>query len=601
MNSSDKLLQWVHRELFQLIPFNIAVIDRYFNIVEANRNFEEYFGEWRGRKCYEVSKGQIVPCEHCDALKTFEDGLVRVVDSEGLDRHGRRAHYVVHISPVFDEERNIPYVIEMATDITETKRWQREYQILFERVPCYITVIDRNFRITRANEKFRETFGEARGRLCYEVYKKRKTRCPECPAAKTFEDGAIHSSQQVGQTLEGEKTHYVVTTSPLARSGGESAHVIEIANDVTELVELQDRLSVSRRFQDNLITNSLDGIIGTDYEGEVVILNPAVRNILKIPAKNTLKLSAMKKMLPVEYEKILKKQEGSCHLMETEVVAADGERIPVRFIGSILRSKGKFLGSAAFIQDLRILKTLEHEKLEAERLAAVGQTVAGLAHSVKNILMGLEGGMYMVSSGLKRSDHLRISEGWEVLERNFEKTTALVKDFLSFAKGRLPRVKLLNPNDLITEVVDLYQDTTLKMGISFVCDLQKRIPQVPLDPDGIHTCLTNLISNAIDACQMSEKSGRHVTLRTRLVNEILTFEVEDDGLGMDYEVKQKVFTTFFTTKGGGGTGLGLLTTRRIVQEHGGSLSLESEKGRGSVFRMEFPMTRLPKLEENQAD
>ena len=93
---------------------------------------------------------------------------------------------------------------------------------------------------------------------------------------------------------------------------------------------------------------------------------------------------------------------------------------------------------------------------------------------------------------------------------------------------------------------------------------------------------------------MSERENRRIILRTNLENEILVFEVEDNGVGMEYEVKQKVFTTFFTTKGGEGTGLGLLTTRRIVQEHGGTIDFESIKAKGSIFRMEFPLKRLPK-------
>ena len=136
------------------------------------------------------------------------------------------------------------------------------------------------------------------------------------------------------------------------------------------------------------------------------------------------------------------------------------------------------------------------------------------------------------------------------------------------------------------------------MGIELTTELQTEMQDVPLDPDGIHTCLTNLVSNAIDACQMSEKENRRIILRTKLENEILVFEVEDNGVGMEYEVKQKVFTTFFTTKGGGGTGLGLLTTRRIVQEHGGTVDLESIKGKGSIFRMEFPLKRLPKPDDS---
>ena len=93
---------------------------------------------------------------------------------------------------------------------------------------------------------------------------------------------------------------------------------------------------------------------------------------------------------------------------------------------------------------------------------------------------------------------------------------------------------------------------------------------------------------------MSERENRRIILRTNLENEILVFEVEDNGVGMEYEVKQKVFTTFFTTKGGIGTGLGLLTTRRIVQEHGGTIDFESIKAKGSIFRMEFLLKRPPK-------
>jgi signal transduction histidine kinase len=242
--------------------------------------------------------------------------------------------------------------------------------------------------------------------------------------------------------------------------------------------------------------------------------------------------------------------------------------------------------------DLTDIKKLEQEVIEAERLAAVGQTVAGLAHSIKNILMGLEGGKYIVSVGLQKDDKDMINQGWEMLERNFDKTTSLVKDFLSFSKGRLPELQMVNPNDLANEIVDLYRDTCSQSGIKLSADLPEKISKAPLDPDGIHTCLTNLVSNAIDACQMGEQKGTEVTIKVRDSRGILVFEVADNGSGIDYDIKQKIFTTFFTTKGGMGTGLGLLTTRKIVQEHGGKIKVDSKKGKGARFRMEFPRSRL---------
>jgi PAS domain S-box-containing protein len=468
--------RWIQDQLFQLVPFNIAVIDREYNIVEANHNFAGNFGEWQGNKCYAVFKKLKKPCLDCPTKKVFEDGQTRINDMDGIDQSGQPTHFVGHYVPLCrGRDGVVDYVVEMSSDVTETERWQQEYQILFDRVPCYIAVIDRDYRIVRANESFQENFGDVIGHYCYEVYKRRRSRCKNCPAAKTFRDGKVHRSNQEGTGKRGQDIHYVVTTSPLIAGRSDVAHVIEICTDVTAM------------------------------------------------------------------------------------------------------------------------KRLEHEVIEAERLAAVGQTVAGLAHSIKNILMGLEGGKYIVSLGLKKNDKDMMNQGWEMLDRNLEKTTSLVKNFLSFSKGRLPDLKMIDPCDLVKEIVDLYKETAAQSGIELKAELGDNIKRAPLDPDGIHTCLTNLVSNAIDACQMGEQRGSLVTVKVCEGRDKLIFEVSDNGSGIDYEIKKKIFSTFFTTKGGGGTGLGLLTTRKIVQEHGGTIAVNSEKGKGARFRMEFPRNRLMTL------
>ena len=466
----------VAETLFEEIPFNVAIIDRDFNIVEANSAFEHRFGDWRGKKCYAVYKKIHRPCDQCPSAQVFEQGKTVVADAVGIDLHGRQTHYVGHAVPLRRKQGGpVEYVIEMTQNITGTRSWQQEYQILFDRVPCYITVIDKDYRIVRANEAFRDAFGDVLNRPCYEVYKRRSTKCPSCPAARTFRDGRMHRSNQVGTDKRGQEVHYQVATSSLSRAEGQVGHVIEISSDVTAL------------------------------------------------------------------------------------------------------------------------KKLEHDVLEAERLAAVGQTVAGLAHSIKNILMGLEGGKYIVSLGLKKGDEAMVAEGWEMLERNFTKTTSLVKDFLSFSKGRLPSLQMVDPRRLVAEIVDLYKDIAAQSGVELKSQVPDQISKAPLDPDGIHTCLTNLVSNAIDACLMSEKPGTEVVITLSEVRGKLIFEVADNGSGIDYEIKKKIFTTFFTTKGGEGTGLGLLTTRKIVHEHGGRIVVDSKPGRGAVFRMEFPHQRLTAL------
>ena len=473
---ASDLEDWMCRSLFQQVPFNVAIIDRDYNIVSANDNFTAYFGPWRGKKCYKVYKNLDQPCLGCNARLTFEDGEPRVSDESGVDQHGQEAYYVVHIAPLRQRKgAAVKYIVEMSRDVVETKNWQVEYQLLFERVPCYITVIDRNYKIIRANERFRKNFGDVHGRQCFEVYKKRKTRCPNCPAARTFRDGQVHHSQQEGIKKGGDKANYVLTTSPLGRSDTEISHVIEMSTDITDV------------------------------------------------------------------------------------------------------------------------KKLEREVIEAERLTAVGQTVAGLAHSIKNILMGLEGGMYIMGRGLEGSDRKKLTQGWDMLERNFNKTTSLVRDFLSFAKGRLPALEIIDPNRLVEEIIDLYRLIAADVGVELRADLDPKAAAVPLDPKGIHTCLTNLVSNAIDACEMSDNKQSEVCISTSDKKGVLSFYVSDNGTGMDSKIKQKVFTTFFTTKGGKGTGLGLLTTRKIVKEHGGSINVRSRPGEGTRFEIAFPKDRLHAL------
>ncbi len=462
--------------MFQQIPYNVAVIDRDYNIVEANDNFKDYFGKWKKRKCYSVYKKLDEPCKNCPTKEVFKKGEAVVADAVGVDQYGRKTHYVAHVLPIkIKKDGEVEYAMEMTRTVTETDRWQQEYQILFDRVPCYITVIGEDYRIVRANEAFRENFGDVLGQHCYKVYKRRNTKCPNCPAERTFKDGKVHQSSQQGIGKKGQKIHYAVSTSALMRGSDSVAHVIEISNDIT----------------------------------------------------------AMKK--------------------------------------------------------------LEEKVIDAERLGAVGQTVAGLAHSIKNILMGLEGGKYIVSLGLNKNDKGMINQGWEMLERNFDKTTSLVKDFLSFSKGRLPELEMVNPGDLVLEIVDLYKDVAAQSGIELKSEIDKNVKSAPLDPAGIHTCLTNLVSNAIDACLMSKQKGTEVLIVVSESRDKLIFEVKDNGSGIDYEIKKKIFTTFFTTKGGGGTGLGLLTTRKIVQEHGGKILVLSRKGRGARFKMEFPRKRLMAL------
>lgn len=582
-------------QLLEEVPSPVVVIDRSRVIVDHNRAFAELFGEGRGRPCFEVTHRRSQECPGCPASETFADGQRRVLEETGVDRSGRPVHYLVQLTPLCDADGAVQHVAAVSTDLTATRWLQREYQTLFDKVPCYVTVVNRDLRVVRANERFRETFGAARGEHCYALFKGRHEPCENCPVLMTFEDGRGHTSRHVGVAASGATTHYVVSTEPLQRDGGRVSHVIEMALDITEEHRLHEELALANFLRQALVENTPEAIVVVNAERRVVVVNRAAEVLLGRSREQLLGRRVPPGLVPAQARGVFFGRRDHCVIAETEIEGAGGERIPVRLTGVALRHAGEQMGAAFIARDLRERKRLEREKLDAERLAAVGQTVAGLAHGIKNILTGLEGGMYVTSTSLTKGDQRRVHQGWEMLERNMGRISTLVKNLLAFSRGDEPKPSFIDPAEVVAEVVELYRDSAEQHGVSLDAAIARVAGPAAMDREGLHTCLANLVSNALDACLVAQAGGCRVRVALREEEGALVFEVADSGCGMDYDVKQRAFTSFFTTKGAGGTGLGLLITRKIVQQHGGSVTFESTPAEGTVFRLRFPRNRLPQV------
>jgi len=236
------------------------------------------------------------------------------------------------------------------------------------------------------------------------------------------------------------------------------------------------------------------------------------------------------------------------------------------------------------------LRHAQEELIRNERLATIGETVAGLAHYIKNILTGLQGGVYMVNTAMAKDKPRMLKEGWAMVQRNIERVGDLALALLSYSKERVPERSVCRPNEIVSESVELFKERADEHRVRLNAALDPNLKEAYLDRDGINNVLLNLISNAIDACIYDTDTSKawEVTVRTELQmdadsNEVILFEVKDNGCGMTDEVKSKLFTRFFSTKAGRGTGLGLLNTQKIIHEHGGEISVESQAGQGTTF------------------
>ena len=280
--------------------------------------------------------------------------------------------------------------------------------------------------------------------------------------------------------------------------------------------------------------------------------------------------------------------DGVSRAAEEILVARDGRRINTVVHTRPIRDEGGEITAVMEVfTDVTEVKQLQRQ------LALTGRAVAGAAHRVKNILMGLEGGIFIVNDGLERDDRGTIDEGWEMVERNVHRITAIVKDLLFTAKERRPSFEdEVCPEEIVLEVRNLYARRMEGENIEVLAEVPAELHRGTFDPDAIHNLLCNLVGNAIDACRFDPsegKDGHRVVLRCwQNGNGATVFEVEDNGEGIPEELTRKVFHEFFSSKGTEGTGIGLLVVQKVAEEHGGAVTFRSTPGEGTVFTVTIP-------------
>jgi two-component system NtrC family sensor kinase len=240
--------------------------------------------------------------------------------------------------------------------------------------------------------------------------------------------------------------------------------------------------------------------------------------------------------------------------------------------------------SALAIEDNRYQQAL----VKAERLAAVGQTIAILSHHIKNILQGVRGGSYLIDMGLRDHNDEMVRKGWNIVEKNQGKIYHMVMDMLTFSKERQPAHQRASLAETVGEVCELMQARAEECQIDFTWDCASDIPQSMYDPEGIHRAVLNIVTNAFDAVE--GEPHPHVGVKAGYDSEARTVyvAVDDNGPGISPEQVQRIFNLFESSKGARGTGLGLAVSQKIIREHGGEISVQSTPGSGSRFLMEWP-------------
>ena len=456
---------------FNEMPCFVSIHNPKLKIVAVNQLFKERLGEKVGRDSWEVYQGKTGTRAGCPAAATFKTGKGQRTRASIKYATGQQAPVIIHTAPIRNQSSNVELVVEISADITEVKRLQEElrqtqqrYQQLFDEVPCYISLQDRQFKLLAANRQFNDDFDVELGAYCYEVYKHRDEPCPNCPVERTFDDGRSHQSEMVVTPKSGEQRNVLISTAPIRNAAGEITRVMEMSTDITQIRELQDHLS------------------------------------------------------------------------------------------------------------------------------SLGLKISSISHGIKSLLAGIDGGVYLVESGLTKDDPERVKEGWDAVKTIISRIRKLVINILFFAKEREFKPEAADVLNFAYDVAAGVESKIKAAGISFVCDFEKGLGEINMDAGVVRLALINILENALDACAEDTAQKFHrIGFSVKRANQNIVFEINDDGVGMDRETRESLFTLFFSSKGNRGTGLGLFIANKIIAQHGGNIKVESKPKRGSSFKLTIPI------------
>ncbi len=242
------------------------------------------------------------------------------------------------------------------------------------------------------------------------------------------------------------------------------------------------------------------------------------------------------------------------------------------------------------------LEQLVQEKAELkDHLSSLGMMIGSISHGIKGLLTTLDGGLYLVESGFAHKQDDTVEEGWGIVKRAVGSIRKLMLDILFYTKKRNFNYVSVPVEAFVEEVAQSMAAKLASHGIDFFTEHDEEMGEFTIDHDYLRAALANILENAMDACGSADgDSAARISFTATADAQQVSFLVADTGVGMDQETIAKLFTVFFSTKGRSGTGLGLFVANQVVEQHGGQISVRSQPGKGTIFRIDIP--RSPAVE-----
>ena len=487
---------------------------------------------------------------------------------------------------------------EVRAKQNEIERQKDRYRGLFEHVPCYITVQNRELKLETFNRMFAGEFTATIGDPCYRAFKGRETPCDVCPVADTFADGKSHLTEVVFTDANGVDRHLYVSTMAIADEDGRISSVMEISLDISSLKYLEEELERSRKKYLAIFSNIPHSLFVLDRDSLAILeCNVRPMEVYGYASEEFIGRSFLDLFEPADRQRCEALIRAETAIDRARHLKKDGTAFSV----SIRVSTSQYPGSNVYLvstSDITQRLETEQQLIQAGKMATLGEMATGVAHELNQPLTVMKAIGDMLARKLRRGE----SPGRELLDEatagvceQVERAAKIINHLREFGRKSDLKLEPVNLGAVLSRTFEFFTHQFTVRDIEVRWNIPEDLPPVLAEANRLEQVFLNLIVNARDAIEERWNGTRVapgdklLTLSVAAEGDFVVARIADTGNGIPPAYLEKVFEPFFTTKEvGKGTGLGLSISYGIIKDYGGTIRAESLPGRGATFVISLP-------------
>lgn len=481
----------------------------------------------------------------------------------------------------------------------ELNEQRDEYQTLFERAPCLITVQDRNYKLLRYNHEFAIRFDPQPGEFCYHSYKRRDQKCMNCPVERTFEDGQTHYGEESGVNKDGTPVHWILRASPIKNARGEIVAAMEMSIDITQRKQLEDELEKSEKKYHEIFNNMPNPVFVLDLESlKIFDCNEGVKPVYGFEKYEILDRSFLDLFIAKDRDEYASKLRTVSMINQAKQQNKNGKTLFV----NIRISPSDYSGNKVLlvsISDITQRLETEQQLIQASKMATLGEMATGVAHELNQPLSVIKTASSFSIKKINKDEPIEAGILFNILAKidsNVDRATKIINHMRQFARKSEMDLEKVQVNDILEKAFEIFRQQLKVRGIEVIRCIDEKLPRINADPGRLEQVFINLLLNARDAIedkwdhQEPQAGEKRIVLKTASDARNIICEVCDSGKGVPEPISDKIFEPFFTTKEvGKGTGLGLSISYGIVKDCGGSIQVVPNEPEGACFVLKFPL------------